>query len=167
MSRLDINTPSQAQKVVDGLYRDIERRIAASAPGLCPVDMALSFLNLCLAQTCGKCVPCRVGLRQMSILLERILDGEAEGNEIEELKDLAQVIRDSADCAIGFEAGEAVCRSLDSFADDFRSHIENDRCIAGAVSVTCMGACPAHVDIPGYIALTKEKRYADAVRLIR
>ena len=53
MSRLDINTPSQAQKVVDGLYRDIERRIAASPPGLCPVDMAHSFLTLCQAQTCG------------------------------------------------------------------------------------------------------------------
>ena len=53
MSRLDIKTPSRAQTVVEGLYRDVERRIAASPPGLCPVDMALNFLNLCQAQTCG------------------------------------------------------------------------------------------------------------------
>ena len=76
MSRLDINTPSQAQKVVDGLYRDIERRIAASPPGLCPVDMAHSFLTLCQAQTCGKCVPCRIGLTQLNTLITRLLDGE-------------------------------------------------------------------------------------------
>ena len=62
MSRLYIETPSKAQTVIEGLYRDVEHRIAASPPGLCPVDMALSFLRLCHAQTCGKCVPCRIGL---------------------------------------------------------------------------------------------------------
>lgn len=51
MSRLDIKTPSRAQTVVEGLYRDVERRIAASPPGLCPVEMSLSFLQLCHAQT--------------------------------------------------------------------------------------------------------------------
>ena len=64
MSRLDIKTPSKAQMVVEHLYRSMEHRIEASPPGLCPIDMALNFLNLCHAQTCGKCVPCRVGLGQ-------------------------------------------------------------------------------------------------------
>ena len=66
MSRLEVKTPSQAQAVVEQLYRNMEGRIAASPPGLCPVDMALNFLNLCQAQTCGKCVPCRIGLSQIS-----------------------------------------------------------------------------------------------------
>ena len=61
MSRLDIKSPSKAETVVENLYRDVERRIAASPPGLCPVDMSLSFLRLCHAQSCGKCVPCRIG----------------------------------------------------------------------------------------------------------
>ena len=60
LSRLDIKNPSRAQTVVDNLYRDVERRIAASPPGLCPVDMSLSFLQLCHDQSCGKCVPCPV-----------------------------------------------------------------------------------------------------------
>ena len=77
LSRLDIMTPSRAQTVIDGLYRDVERRIAASPPGLCPVDLAMNFLNLCHAQTCGKCVPCRVGLGQLSDLMESVLDGKA------------------------------------------------------------------------------------------
>ncbi len=62
MSRLEVKTPGQAQAIVEQLYRNMERRIAASPPGLCPVDMALNFLRLCQAQTCGKCVPCRIGL---------------------------------------------------------------------------------------------------------
>ena len=51
MSRLSIETPGKAETVIAGLYRDIERRISASPPGLCPVDMSLSFLRLCHAQT--------------------------------------------------------------------------------------------------------------------
>ena len=78
MSRLDIKTPSKAQTVVDNLYRDVERRIAASPPGLCPVDMSLTFLQLCHAQTCGKCVPCRIGLGQLTKLIEMVLDGQAD-----------------------------------------------------------------------------------------
>ena len=52
MTRLSIETPSSAE-VSCALYRDIERRISASSPGLCPIDMSLSFLRLCHAQTCG------------------------------------------------------------------------------------------------------------------
>ena len=48
MSRLDIKTPSKAQMVVEHLYRSMEHRIEASPPGLCPIDMALNFLNLCV-----------------------------------------------------------------------------------------------------------------------
>ncbi len=63
--------------MVEGLYRDVERRIAASPPGLCPVEMSLSFLQLCHAQTCGKCVPCRIGLGQLTKLISQVLDGTA------------------------------------------------------------------------------------------
>ena len=69
LSRLDIMTPSRAQTVIDGLYRDVERRIAASPPGLCPVDLAMNFLNLCHAQTCGKCTPCAQGMPKIEALL--------------------------------------------------------------------------------------------------
>ena len=54
-----------------------ERRISASPPGLCPVDLASSFLRMCHAQSCGKCVPCRVGLGQLEKLMEDVLDGNA------------------------------------------------------------------------------------------
>ena len=73
MSRLSIATKSVAQTTVEHLYKDLERRIVASPPGLCPVDMALAFLRLCHAQTCGKCVPCRVGLGQFVCFAHRLL----------------------------------------------------------------------------------------------
>ena len=77
MSRLAIETPGQAQTVLSCLYRDMGRRIIASQPGLCPVDMSLNFLRLCHAQTCGKCVPCRIGLGQLAVLIEQVLDRTA------------------------------------------------------------------------------------------
>lgn len=77
MSRLEIAVPNRAQTVVEGLYRDLERRIVASPPNLCPVDLAASFLKLCRAQTCGKCVPCRVGLAQLDNLLDDVLNHRA------------------------------------------------------------------------------------------
>lgn len=55
MSRLEISVPGKAQLVIEGLYRDLERRIEASPPGLCPVDMTRAFLEMCHAQSCGKC----------------------------------------------------------------------------------------------------------------
>ncbi|MGN1002433.1 MAG: NADH-ubiquinone oxidoreductase-F iron-sulfur binding region domain-containing protein, partial [Oscillospiraceae bacterium] len=91
MSRLDVKTPSQAQAVVEQLYRNVERRIAASPPGLCPIDMALNFLNLCHAQTCGKCVPCRIGLGQLSGMLREVLDGEADISILHRIEETAQV----------------------------------------------------------------------------
>ena len=115
MSRLYIKSESQAQAVVDELYRSIENRIAASPPGLCPVDMALNFLNLCHAQTCGKCVPCRVGLGQLSSMLQRVLDGNATENTLQLIEDTAQVVVDTTDCAIGTQAARLVLMGLKGF----------------------------------------------------
>ncbi len=168
MSRLDINTPSHAQTVVDGLYRDIERHIAASPPGLCPVDMALSFLTLCRAQTCGKCVPCRVGLAQLSTLITSVLDGDADEKTVNLIERTAETIVRSADCAIGIQAARIVLQGVRGFRDDYMEHAKNKRCLGSLENpVPCVALCPAGVDIPGYIALVHEGRYEEAVRLIR
>ena len=73
MSRLEIASPKRAKIVMEGLYKDLERRIESSPPGLCPVDMARAFLELCHAQTCGKCVPCRIGLGQLNNFIRVVL----------------------------------------------------------------------------------------------
>ena len=168
MSRLDIKSPSRAQTVVDNLYRDVERRIAASPPGLCPVDMSLAFLQLCHAQSCGKCVPCRIGLGQLSKLIATVLDGTADMSTIAIIEKTARTIVNTADCAIGRDAARLVLDGLDGFRDDYEEHIIHHRCLAGLqLPVPCVALCPAGVDVPGYMALVGEGRCADAVRLIR
>ena len=168
MSRLDIKTPSQTQAVVDQLYRNVERRIASSPPGLCPIDMALNFLELCHAQTCGKCVPCRIGLGQLSNMLREVLDGQPDTRILHRIENTAQTIVDTADCAIGINAAQLVLMGLQGFRDDYEEHILRHRCLGSLKNpVPCVALCPAGVDIPGYIALVHAGRYADAVRLIR
>ena len=156
MSRLSIETPGRAQNVLDGLHRDMERRIGASAYGLCPVDMSLNYLRLCHAQTCGKCVPCRIGLGQLEVLIEQVLERTAK------------VIADSAGCAIGYEAAHMVLKGIRGFREDYEEHVQHGRCISVlSYPVPCVSACPAHVDVPGYVALVNEGRYEEAVKLIR
>ena len=168
MSRLDIKTPSQAQAVVDQLYRNVEHRIASSPPGLCPIDMALNFLELCHAQTCGKCVPCRIGLGQLAQMLREVLDGQPDIRILHRIESTAQTIVDTADCAIGINAAQLVLMGLQGFRDDYEEHILHHRCLGSLKNpVPCVALCPAGVDIPGYIALVHAGRYADAVRLIR
>lgn len=128
MSRLDIKTPSQTQAVVDQLYRNVERRIASSPPGLCPIDMALNFLELCHAQTCGKCVPCRIGLGQLSDMLREVLDGQPDIRILHRIQQTAQTIVDTADCAIGINAAQLVLMGLQGFRDDYEEHILRHRC---------------------------------------
>ncbi|MBR5115382.1 MAG: FAD-dependent oxidoreductase [Oscillospiraceae bacterium] len=167
MSRLKIRTKSQAQELVDNMYAGMERRIAASPSGLCPIDITLSFLNLCHAQSCGKCTPCRIGLGQLSALLRRVLDGEATMETLEQIKLTARNIVDSADCAIGFNAATLVLNGMAGFEDDFKEHILRHQCLAShRNSVPCITLCPAGVDVPGYISLIADGRPADAVRLI-
>lgn len=168
MSRLTIMTTTQAQQVIEDLYKDLERRIIASPPGLCPVDMASAFLKLCHAQTCGKCVPCRIGLAQLQTLLNDVLDGKASLATINLIEKTAKNISDSADCAIGYEAANMVLKGVQGFRDDYEEHILHGRCTCSLNQpVPCVSMCPAGVDIPGYIALIGEGRNADAVRLIR
>ena len=168
VSKLEIATKSKAQTVVDGLYKDLERRLSASPLGLCPVDMASAFVKLCHAQSCGKCVPCRVGLGQLGNLMEDVLEGRGTPETVELIEKTARTISNSADCAIGYEAANMVLRGLKGFKEDYMEHVTTGRC-ASEVSQTvpCVTMCPAHVDIPGYIACVKAGRPQDAIRVIR
>ncbi len=173
MNRLSIRSQDEAQKTIAGLYKDLERRIIASPPGQCPVDLAVSFLRLCHSQSCGKCVPCRVGIRQLQDMMENILnlDTQCDMHDLTILENTAKAIAVSADCAIGSEAANMVLRGLKGYREDYEYHIKYNTCSPSiresAQPVPCVRTCPANVDIPGYIALVKHQRYADAVSLIR
>lgn len=167
MNRLEITQQSRAEKTVRGLYDSLSRRIGASPVGNCPVELTSAFLKLCLAQSCGKCVPCRVGLDRLVSLIDALLDGEGSTEDLALIERTARAIADSSDCAIGFEAAKLVLDGMAAFRDDYLSHLTKNRCTADFAAVPCSAECPAHVDIPAYIALTGEGRFADAVRVIR
>ncbi len=168
MSRLELRTLNRTHIVMEELYKDLERRIESSPPGLCPVDMSRAFLELCHAQTCGKCVPCRIGLGQLNHFIKDVLDGNATMETLDVMEETALSIMESADCAIGYEAAHMVYKGLVGYRDDYIEHINHGRCTCTySQPVPCVALCPAHVDIPGYIALVAEGRYQDAIRLIR
>ncbi len=167
MSRLNITREEHAQQILDDLYATLGRRISAAPRGNCPIELTSAFLKLSLAQSCGKCVPCRIGLDRLSALLNTLLEGEGTPEDLDTILRSAQTIADSADCAIGYEAAQMVLDGFQAFQDDYKAHAEQGCCTANFRSVPCVDLCPAHVDIPGYIALVGEGRCADAVRLIR
>ncbi len=162
-----INQQTAAQSKVEELFAALSRRKGTYSVGECPVNITSAFIEVCLAQSCGKCIPCRVGLDRLNALLEKVLSRQASLEDLDAIEECAHAIYDSADCAIGFESAKLVLDGIHTFRDDYESHTLHGTCTENFKSVPCVHGCPANVDIPGYIALIKEGRYADAVRLIR
>ncbi len=168
MSRLSVVSTDKVNSTTEKLMKEFTQRIVANPPGVCPVDMQLAFLKVCHAQTCGKCVPCRVGLGKLEELLEDVLDNKATMRTLDLIEKTAENIKNSADCAIGFESARMVLAGLEGFREDYISHVKEHKCIGTFEQpIPCVTLCPANVDIPGYIALAGEGRCADAVKLIR
>jgi len=144
------------------------KRVKGNPPGSCPLAVQLSFLQSARSQSCGKCVPCRDGLEQVENMLRMIVEGEADQKVYDDMVELCHMIEDTADCAIGYEAARTVLESVELFQDEYMSHINNKRCQPEVgQKIPCVSYCPAHVDIPNYIALIGEHRYADAINCIR
>ena len=125
VDRLFLRSQDEVQKTISELYRDLERRIVASPVGQCPVDLANSFLRLCHSQCCGKCVPCRVGLRQLEDMIDNILDSDTkcDMHDLKVLEETATAIADTADCDIGAESAKMVLRGLKGYRKDYEYHI--------------------------------------------
>jgi NADH-quinone oxidoreductase subunit F len=137
----------------------------------CMVDIARFFLDFVQDESCGKCTPCRIGTKRMLEILNRICEGKGEEGDIERLIDLGNTIKDTALCGLGQTAPNPVLSAIRHFREEFVEHIRDRKCRAGVcpelVRAPCQNACPAGVDVPGFISLTGEKRYAEALALHR
>ncbi len=168
MSKIYLTDPHNCDAKIGSLLETFISKVKSYPPGTCPLTVQYSLLLSSMNQTCGKCVPCRDGLPQLSIMLKRILDGNATMDTLEEMRELATIIRDTADCAIGYQSADEVLKGLDSFRIEYESHIKQHLCPADVgQKIPCINLCPAHVDIPGYIALVGQGDYAGAINLIR
>lgn len=145
-----------------------QRRVQTTPPGMCPIALQLSFLQACGAQTCGKCVPCRDGIPQLARLLDQVVTCHATTETLIQIRALAQSIRDTSDCAIGYQAGQGVLDGLEEFADEYESHLSQRSCLSDiGQTVPCETGCPAHVNVPSYLALAGKGDYAGCINMVR
>lgn len=98
----------------------------------CMVDVAKYFLHFLMEESCGKCVPCREGVRRMHEILERITQGAGRAGDIELLEELSSVVIDGSLCALGGSAPNPVLSTLQYFRDEYEAHINEKRCPAGS-----------------------------------
>jgi len=98
----------------------------------CMVSVAKFFLEFTVEESCGKCSPCRIGTKRLHELLERITQGKAEMKELQRLKNMCNVIADTALCGLGQTAPSPVVSTMKNFWDEYVAHIEDQRCPAGA-----------------------------------
>ena len=137
----------------------------------CMVDTARYFLDFIRDESCGKCLPCRVGTKRMLEILEKITLGKGQEGDIELLEQIAETLKDAAMCSLGQTAANPVLSTIEFFRDEYESHIIQKYCKAGVCSELqtspCRNACPANVFVPGYLSLVSAGRFADAYRLIR
>ena len=168
MSKIFLADPKSCDVKIGRLLEKFETKVKVYPPGTCPLTVQLSLLTASKNQTCGKCVPCRDGLPQLETLLKSILEGDATMETLEHMRRLATMIRDTADCAIGYQSAIEVLQGLDTFREEYESHIKDHVCPGEmGQKVPCINLCPAHVDIPAYIALIGEEDYAGAINMIR
>jgi NADH-quinone oxidoreductase subunit F len=137
----------------------------------CMVDLARYFLDFIQDESCGKCTPCRIGTKRMLEILERIAHGEGQEGDIELLIELGERIKDSALCGLGQTAPNPVLSTIRYFRDEYESHIRDKKCPAcvcnSLFEAPCAHACPAGTSVPKYIALISQRRFSDALRIIR
>ena len=137
----------------------------------CMVDTARYFMDFIVDESCGKCLACRVGTKRMLEILQRITEGKGEEGDIEMLEELAETLKQTAMCGLGQTASNPVLSTIRYFRDEYETHIRAHHCDAGVCSnlytSPCRNACPAGVNVPGYMSLVAAGRYMDAYRLIR
>ena len=168
MARLSVAPRAKDDAKFATFLDEYERRVEAMPPGMCAVAMQLDLLRAGGCQTCGKCVPCREGIAHIETLLEEVLAFGVEPDVLDEIRAQATVVRDTADCAIGWHAAEVLLAGLSMFKEEFESHVKQGKCREGvAQTVPCETLCPAHVNVPAYIALAGSGDYAGAIGMVR
>jgi len=98
----------------------------------CMVDTARYFISFCCEESCGKCIPCREGLRMLREILTDICEGKGQEGDIEAIEDIAEVMQDASLCALGTTAANPALTTLKYFRDEYEAHIKEKRCPAKA-----------------------------------
>lgn len=141
-------------------------------PGVDIVDMCRAWMEAAQENSCGKCFPCRVGTRVIAEILNRICSGRGQVEDLTKMELLGRAIQQSSKCGIGQTAPVPLLLALEHFRDHFLEVIKEGREVPRGrylvkVTAPCLNACPAHLDIPTYVELIREGRFAESLEVIR
>lgn len=138
------------------------------------VDLCLAYMKVVSehAKSCDKCNYCKTGYTEMAEVLNDICSGNAQEEDIEFLKTVAEAIMGNAKCTIGKSGPVPLLHALQYFADGFSQLISNGNTVTAGtyysrLTAPCMDACPIHLDIPRYVELIKEAKFAGSLDVIR
>ena len=108
----------------------------------CMVDIAKFYLEFTADESCGKCVPCRIGTKRLLEILTKICEGKGEKDDLEKIKEIAEHMKSSSLCALGQSAPNPVLSAMEHFGDEYEAHINEKKCPAGV----CKSMLSYHID---------------------
>jgi NADH-quinone oxidoreductase subunit F len=137
----------------------------------CMVEFSRYFLTFAQAESCGKCIPCRVGGRRMLEILARITEGKGTLADLDTIEQIAEGMETGSLCALGQLTPGPIKSALRYFRSEFEEHILEKRCPSGVcqalVMARCVNACPAEIDIPSWVALVAQGKTAEGIEIHR
>jgi len=137
----------------------------------CMVDVAKYFLSFTQAESCGKCVPCRLGTKQMLEILTRITQGRAREDDLGSLLNIANTVKECSLCGLGQTCPNPVLTTLNYFRDEYETHIKEKKCpaaVCDALMISpCQHTCPVGINTPKYVAQIADGDYSMAIETIR
>jgi NADH-quinone oxidoreductase subunit F len=136
----------------------------------CMVEIARYFLSFTQAESCGKCVPCRLGTKQMLEILTRITQGKGQEHDIDTLLSIAKTVKECSLCGLGQTCPNPVLTTIEYFRDEYEAHILEKKCpaaVCDALMISpCQHTCPVGINIPKYVAQIAEGDYLGAIETI-
>jgi len=137
----------------------------------CMVDIARYFLSFTQSESCGKCVMCRLGTKQLLTILENICAGKGKLEDIETLQNLSYQVKVGSLCGLGQNAPNPVLSTLRYFRNEYEEHIKKHHCAAAAcrdiVDAPCSHTCPANIDVPRYVRFVADNKPDAALAVIQ
>jgi len=145
-------------------------------PGVSIIDLCVAYLEKVQEESCGQCIPCRVGTKVMLEIMREIAEGKGKKGDLEVLKSLGETIRESSKCTIGQTSPTPIIEAIAYYKDEFDTAIEGKKRqpakgekyrYLSKVTAPCMNACPSHLNVPRYVEHIKDGRFLDSLQVIR
>ena len=147
--------------------------VSVADPNIDIVSLCVEYARSVRDNSCGHCIPCRVGTQVIADLLDKIVSGQGDGKYLDQIIGLADTIGEASFCDIGQTSPKAIAYMIEHFRADFEKAIATPPVQKGGytyksfVTAPCMQACPIHLDIPQYIEDIKRGRFQDSLDVIK